>query len=95
MHLGTAAVELVGKLGTSLDEVLAIVQDDEEVLVRQDFDQLVGEQPSRRLADPYGGRQGSRHPVGLRDRRQVDEEDPFVTGVQQAASYLQCETGLA
>jgi hypothetical protein len=38
VHLGTAAIELVGELGASVNEVLAIVQDDEEVLVREDLD---------------------------------------------------------
>src|SRR5580658_424782 len=46
VHLWTAAVEPVGKFGTSVDEVLAIVQDDEEVLVREDFDQKFGQRPS-------------------------------------------------
>jgi hypothetical protein len=60
----------VSEHGTSVDEVLAVVQDEEELLGLKVLNERLAQGASRRLAHPYSRGNCLRYQVGVRERGQ-------------------------
>ena len=54
---GALAVERPGQLGRGVDDVLAVVDNDQEVLAREGIGQHLGDRPVGLFADAHGGGQ--------------------------------------
>ena len=91
---GSVAEEAIDQLGRDLDDVLAVVQDHQRPLGGDMLGDRVRQRPSRDVADTEGGGDGRRDERRIRQRRQIDEPDTVIEGLEQVGSGLQSEPRL-
>jgi hypothetical protein len=95
MDARAGAVDEVGELGASVDDVLAVVEDHEDVLVPQNLEQQFDERSVRLLAKAEDAGNSRRHLRGLGSRGKVHEPDSFAAAIEQFSGDLQRQTCLA
>jgi len=95
MHPRAAPQDRVGGLGAAVDQVLAVVQHDQDVLRGQRIDQGPGDRPARLPGDPQRPGNRRRHRVLAGDRRELHQPHPVTGSVQHLGGHLQAQPGLA
>src|SRR5215212_2340446 len=85
----------VYELSTSLDEMLAVVQDQQEILFPQVAYERVDERAIRLLAYPKHVSHDLWYEFGLRERGQLHEPCPVRVGRCEVARHLQSEPCLS
>jgi hypothetical protein len=85
MHPGRAGEDLLGKLGRSVDHMLAGVEDDQDAFVLQVGDEG-GNEIGRVGYEAHRRSHGGGYDVAARHRREVHEPDPAVEIGRQAAA---------
>ena len=63
----------LGELGAGVDQVLAVIQNEQELTIAQIFEKGVANRSLRALSDTDGGRDRLRHQIGVRERRQINQ----------------------
>ena len=90
-----AAMDQVGQLGAGVHHVLAVVEDDENVLRPEHFHQRVCTDAVHLCADSQCLLDGARHVSWVVDRSQVDEPDALAGPVEQFSRHLEGKARLA
>ena len=85
----------LGEDSGRLRDVLAVVQDEQQVPVGQLLDKLIVEALERPLAEPGRGGQGPDHGVRLGHRGEVAEADSVAVAVAGPFGHFQRQAGLA
>ncbi len=95
LQRGTGTEQLIGHLGGGLDEVLAVVEQQEELLRAQVVDDPVDRRLSRLWLDAQGAADLGRHELGVTDRRELDQPGAVAVPVEAVSRGLEREAGLA
>ncbi len=77
------------------NQVLAVVQDQQELLVAKVVGQDVEERTPRLFAHPECGRHALHHQRRIQNGRQLDKPDPLCELIEKIRGCLQREPGLA
>ena len=85
----------VGGLGARVDQVLAVVEHDQDVLRDQGVEQGLQGRPARLRDDPERSGDGRRHRLRIGDRGQFDQPHPVAAAVEQIGGDLQTQPRLA
>ncbi len=94
-HPRASPDEGIGGLGARVDQVLAVVEDDQDVLRDQGVEQGLQGGPAGLRDDPERSGDGRRHGLGVGDRGQFDQPHPVAAAVEQLGGHLQAQPRLA
>ena len=94
-HPWAAPAGQVGELGGGVDDVLAVVEDEEHVLLAEGIEQGVEQRAATLVLNAENCSDGGGHLLGMSDGRQLDEPDSLGVTTEQLGSGLQRKACLA
>jgi hypothetical protein len=83
-----SAEQSLGDLGAGVDQVLAVIQDEQEMTIAQVVAERGAGRTLRALPDTQGGRDRLRYQIGHRERRQIDQPHAIAEFVHEATRQL-------
>ncbi len=92
---GAGSEELIRKRGTGVDQVLAVVEDEQGGPVREERTHVCDGWMRRRFVQPEEGGHGAGDERGIDDWRQFDQPNPMGKGRGEIGCELGRESGLA
>ncbi len=87
--------DLVAESRGGVDQVFAVVQQDEAVLFGQRLDDGLGDRDAPEVLDAECGRDDVGDLAAIGQRRQLGEPDPVGGLADELGASLQCQSGLA
>jgi hypothetical protein len=94
-EVGTGGEQMVRQAGTGIDQVLAIIEQEQEGARAECGHKGARDRLVRHLADAQARRNHLRHEEGIGDRREIDHPDTIREGGAHLRDNLQGQPGLA
>jgi hypothetical protein len=94
-EVGTGGEQMVRQAGTGIDQVLAIIEQEQEGARAECGHKGARDRLARHLADAQARRNHLRHEEGIGDRREIDHPDTIREGGTHLRDNLQGQPGLA